>query len=220
MEHPHDGLNLVKSQPATALVLLQCYDGHDIPGQWPWSVFYWTSPRSLSSYPRLCQVQFTMPTDSAVSHLERSPSTVLTRAPHVPPFGAWSQLKMACWSAKPRTFRGADGTTCGSDSYCVAGQCLRRSEAAKYQVSTIWCAIRNWCYSDLWLTMVLSYCDLDSSQWWMGSLGTLGRLLPYLWRRCAVLYQGVWQSPTQKWRQILWGQENSVSLLQHRDLPW
>ncbi len=43
-----------------------------------------------------------------------------------------------------KNFPWADGTTCGSDSYCVAGQCLRRSEAAKYQVSTIWCAIRNY----------------------------------------------------------------------------
>lgn len=73
----------------------------------------WTSPRSLSSYPRLCQVQFTMPTDSAVSHLERSPSTVRTRAPPVPPFGAWSRLQMACSSAKPRTFRGPMGRLAG-----------------------------------------------------------------------------------------------------------
>lgn len=37
-----------------------------------------------------------------------------------------------------KNFPWADGTPCGSDSYCMAGQCLRRSEAAKYQVSTIW----------------------------------------------------------------------------------
>lgn len=40
-----------------------------------------------------------------------------------------------------KNFPWADGTPCGYDSYCMAGQCLSSSEAANYQVSTIWCIV-------------------------------------------------------------------------------
>lgn len=33
-----------------------------------------------------------------------------------------------------KNFPWADGTPCGSDSYCMAGQCLSKSEAAKFQI--------------------------------------------------------------------------------------
>ena len=34
-----------------------------------------------------------------------------------------------------KNFPWADGTPCGHDNYCLAGQCLSKSEAAKHQVS-------------------------------------------------------------------------------------
>lgn len=37
-----------------------------------------------------------------------------------------------------KNFPWADGTSCGSDSYCMAGRCLSKAEAARYQVNTIW----------------------------------------------------------------------------------
>lgn len=44
-----------------------------------------------------------------------------------------------------KNFPWADGTPCGHDRYCMAGQCVNSSEAANYQVNTIWCSfcIRN-----------------------------------------------------------------------------
>lgn len=38
-----------------------------------------------------------------------------------------------------KNFPWADGTPCGSDSYCMAGQCLSKNQAAKFLVSTICC---------------------------------------------------------------------------------
>lgn len=35
-----------------------------------------------------------------------------------------------------KNFPWADGTPCGHDSYCLAGQCLTKSQAAKHQVGT------------------------------------------------------------------------------------
>lgn len=40
-----------------------------------------------------------------------------------------------------KNFPWADGTPCGHDSYCVAGQCLSSEEAANYKVRTIWCTV-------------------------------------------------------------------------------
>lgn len=40
-----------------------------------------------------------------------------------------------------KNFPWADGTPCGHDSYCMAGQCLSSREAANYKVSTIWCSV-------------------------------------------------------------------------------
>lgn len=35
-----------------------------------------------------------------------------------------------------KNFPWADGTSCGHDSYCLAGQCLTKTQAAKHQVGT------------------------------------------------------------------------------------
>lgn len=35
-----------------------------------------------------------------------------------------------------KNFPWADGTSCGHDSYCLAGQCLTKNQAAKHQVGT------------------------------------------------------------------------------------
>ncbi|KAG5833421.1 hypothetical protein ANANG_G00275770 [Anguilla anguilla] len=90
-----------------------------------------------------------------------------------------------------KNFPWADGTPCGHDSWCLAGQCLSKSEAARYQTPV-------------------------NGGWGMwGSWGDCSRTCG----GGPVLLQGLQQPHAQKRRQILRGQEDPVPLLQHPGLP-
>lgn len=123
-----------------------------------------------------------------------------------------------------KNFPWADGTPCGHDSYCLAGQCLTKSQAAKHQVGTranpithqknprviiilqhnaaklsracsVLLAVSTINVVTLNFELVrplrprskiviaISLVLSDSCQRWLGSVGSLGRLLSHLrWR--------------------------------------
>lgn len=99
-----------------------------------------------------------------------------------------------------KNFPWADGTPCGHDSYCLAGQCLTKSQAAKHQVSTLppptppppidnsinVVDLRSQRECDLPAKATFLLLP-DSRQWRLGHVGPLGRLLPDLRGRGAVL---------------------------------
>lgn len=77
-----------------------------------------------------------------------------------------------------KNFPWADGTPCGDDSYCMAGRCLGTSEAASYQVSTIWCSV---CFRNRMAIRRLTVLSLWCSQIPVnGGWGTWG-----LWGECS-----------------------------------
>lgn len=95
-----------------------------------------------------------------------------------------------------KNFPWADGTPCGHDSYCLAGQCLTKTQAAKHQVGTRsnpitlqnTGSISVLTPTKFEIVIVMSLVLSDSCQWWLGSVGSLGRLLSDLrWRGAVFL---------------------------------
>lgn len=95
-----------------------------------------------------------------------------------------------------KNFPWADGTPCGHDSYCLAGQCLTKSQAAKHQVGTRPEPITlefimsqhnaQTTPTHIQIVTVMFLAPSDSCKWRLGTMGPLGRLLSDLWGRGAV----------------------------------